>query len=80
MRKSESAGVLARVRTPMDKLAPRHTLFISQRESERKRGRERERKGDKEEERCTIWFFLLLKGMTGALAQFSYLVFIIKFQ
>ncbi len=33
--------------------------------SERERGRER----------CRIWLFLFLKGMTGALAPFSYLVF-----
>ncbi len=37
----------------------------------------RERKREKEGERCRIWpelLFLFLKGMTGALAPFSYLV------
>ncbi len=36
--------------------------------------RERERERGKERERCRIWLFLFLKGMTGALAPFSYLV------
>jgi hypothetical protein len=42
-----------------------HALFTSQRERERERKR-------RERERCRIWLFL--KGMTGALAPFSYLV------
>ncbi len=29
---------------------------------------------ERERERCRIWLFLFLKGMTGALAPFSYLV------
>jgi hypothetical protein len=48
-----------------------HPLYRSEREGvkrERKRGRERERKKENEKERV---FF---KGMTGALAPFSYLV------
>ncbi len=44
-------------------------LHQSEREREIKRERERER------ERCRIWLFLFLKGMTGALAPFSYLVY-----
>ncbi len=40
------------------------------RESERERKREKE--GGRERERCKIF----LKGMTGALAPFSYLVYI----
>ncbi len=57
--------MLARVRTPSSPV----------RERERKRERERER----ERERCRIcpellFLFLFLKGMTGALAPFSYLV------
>ncbi len=61
-----------------------------ERERKRERGRERERKrlcekeGEREEEREVIEFisllstmaaFLFLKGMAGALAPFSYLVF-----
>jgi hypothetical protein len=49
--KAESAGVLARVCTPMDRLAPRHTLFIGQRERERERESEREGEREKERER-----------------------------
>jgi hypothetical protein len=53
-----------------------HTLFTGQRERGREReregGRERERK--KERERCPELLFLVLKGKTGALAPFSYLV------
>jgi hypothetical protein len=48
-----------------------HTLLTDQRESKRKGERERKRGGG---ERCRIWLFLFLKGMTGALAPFSYLV------
>jgi hypothetical protein len=57
--------MLARVRTPSSPV----------RESESERERERERK--KERERCRICpelLFLFSKGMTGALAPFSYLV------
>jgi hypothetical protein len=53
-----------------------------EKEGERERGREIEREGDRERggerkrerERCIIWLFCFLKGMTGALAPFSYLV------
>jgi hypothetical protein len=52
-----------------------HTLFSSQRERERgrekERKREREREGESERERNMM---AALKGMTGALAPFSYLV------
>jgi hypothetical protein len=66
-----------------------HTLFTGQRERERDwifmlarvrtpsstvRERERERERKRERERCRIWLFLFLKGMTGALAPFTYLV------
>ncbi len=45
------------------------------RERGRKRERERERKREREKERENIVaLFLFLKGMTGALAPFSYLV------
>ncbi len=56
-----------------------HTLLTGQRERERGRGRERERVRDRKRERCRICpelLFLFLKGMTGALVPFSYLVFI----
>ncbi len=42
-----------------------HTLFTGQSKRERKRERERVRERE---------LFLVLKGMTGALAPFSYLV------
>ncbi len=44
--------------------------------SERERGSEWERKreGGREREKCRIWLILFLKGMTGALTPFSYLV------
>ncbi len=49
-----------------------------ERERERERGRERKReretKREKERERCSELLFLVLKGKTGALAPFSYLV------
>ncbi len=48
-----------------------HTLFIGQREGERERG-ERERKREGEKKRNREYSFL--KGMTGGLAPFSYLV------
>jgi hypothetical protein len=56
-----------------------HTLLTSQREKEKEKERERERKregeGEREiRERCRIWLFFE-KGMTGASAPFSYLVF-----
>ncbi len=45
-------------------------------EREIKRGRERKRDSEKEGERDTSWllYFYFFKGMTGALAPFSYLV------
>ncbi len=50
-----------------------HTLFTGQRETETERERKRER--ERERERiCSELLFLFLKGMTGALAPFSYLV------
>ncbi len=65
-----------------------HTLFTGQREKERERyiKRDRERGRDKERDRkrvrdrkreegrkrCRIWLFLILRGMTGASAPFSY--------
>ncbi len=59
-----------------------HTLFTGQREREREgeRGKEREREGKRGREikRCKICIellFLFLKGMMGALAPFSYLVY-----
>ncbi len=45
-----------------------HTLFTGHIKRERERKRERKRERDKERE------YLFLKGMTGALAPFSYLV------
>jgi hypothetical protein len=64
----------------MDKRSPKgctHPLYRSERERERvskweeekvrQRGRKREREGERERE------YLFLKGMTGALAPFSYL-------
>ena len=36
--------------------------------------RKRERERERERERCPEMLFLILKGMTGALAPFSYLV------
>ncbi len=54
------------------------TLFNGQREREvKERERERERERGREREKCRICpelLFLFLKGMTGALAPFSYLV------
>ncbi len=53
-----------------------HALFTSQRERE-KREKEKEREREREIERCRKFselLFLFLKGMTGALAPFSYLV------
>ncbi len=51
-------------------LARVNTLFTGQRERERKGERERERKIE----------YLFLKGMTGAMAPFSYLVVNINFR
>jgi hypothetical protein len=53
-----------------------HTLFTDQtdRERERERAGEREREREKERETCPELLFLLFKGVTGALAPFSYLV------
>jgi hypothetical protein len=57
-----------------------HTLFTSQREREskrerkRKREREKEIQREKERERERKREYLFLKGMTGALAPFSYQV------
>ncbi len=51
---------------------------MRKREREKDRERERKREREKERERCRICpelLFLLLKGMTGALAPFSYLVY-----
>jgi hypothetical protein len=56
-----------------------HTLFTGQRERDKERERERGREGERERGRgrknCPELLFLFLKGMTGALAPFSYLVF-----
>ncbi len=51
----------------------------SEKEEERLREIKREKEGEREKEReiCRIWygcFILILKGMTGALTLFSYLV------
>jgi len=46
-----------------------YTLFTGQREREREGERKRERESQRERE------YLFLKGMTGALAPFSYLVY-----
>ncbi len=56
---------------------PAHPLHRSKRERKRER-KKREGERQKESERCGICpelLFLFLKGMTGALAPFSYLVF-----
>jgi hypothetical protein len=63
-----------------------HTLFTGQRERDKERekgrekGREIKREGERERERERFrifpeLLFLFLKGMTGALAPFSYLEF-----
>ncbi len=44
------------------------------REGDGEREKERERVRMRERERCPELLFLFLKGMTGALAPFSYLV------
>jgi hypothetical protein len=43
---------------------------VRKRERERERGREREKEGERERKRE----YIFLKGMTGALAPYSYLV------
>ncbi len=58
-----------------------HTLFTGQREKERERRRERERErkregGRERERKREEREYLFLKGMPGALAPFSYLVYI----
>jgi hypothetical protein len=58
-------------RSPMDKGCA-HPLHWSERESEKEGGRESEKEGGRERERESICY---LKGMTGALAPFSHLVF-----
>jgi hypothetical protein len=62
---AESAGVLARVRTPSSPVRDR------EREREKEKEKERERMRERERERCRTWLFLFLKGMTGVLAPFS---------
>jgi hypothetical protein len=47
----------------------------SEKEGEREIEKEGERESEKEGERARELLFLFLKGMTGALAPFSYLVF-----
>jgi hypothetical protein len=42
---------------------------------ERARERERERERERDVEYCSEFLFLFLKGMAGALAPFSYLVY-----
>ncbi len=59
---------MKRVRTASSQVRERDRV----REKERERGRERERERGKEN--CPELLFLALKGMTGALAPFSYLV------
>ncbi len=61
-----------------------HRLHWSERERERERERKREKERERERkrERCRICpelLFLFLKGMTGAMAPFSYLVFYINY-
>jgi hypothetical protein len=56
-----------------------HPLHQSEREIKREREREREGEREKEKEvnmyfNCLELLFLFLKGMTGALAPFSYLM------
>ncbi len=57
--------MLVRVYTPSS---------LEKRKRERKREREKERKRERERERERKREYLFLKGMTGALAPFSYLV------
>ncbi len=66
------------MRTPSSPIRERERERDIKREGERERERERERKREREGERGgereRALIFLFLKGMTGALAPFSYLV------
>jgi hypothetical protein len=64
-----------RVRTPSPYKSEREKEGERERGREREKegGRERKREGEREREKCPE-LFLFLKGMTGALAPFSYLV------
>jgi hypothetical protein len=73
--------MLARVRIPSSLVRERERERERWRERERERGRERERKREREREKereicriCPELLFFFLKGMTGALAPFGYLV------
>ncbi len=75
--------MLARVCTPSSsvrEIERRREIWRErgrEREGERDGGKEGERERERERERCRICpklLFLFLKGMTGALATFSYLV------
>jgi hypothetical protein len=61
-----SLSPVNRVRTPSSP--------VRERERERQRQRKREGEGERGRERCPELLFLSLKGMTGALAPFSYQV------
>jgi hypothetical protein len=63
----------------MRKQKVRACLQVCALQREREREREREKDRRRERERCRIWLFLFLKGMTGALAPFGYLVCIYIF-
>jgi hypothetical protein len=66
------------MRTPSSPVRERERGRERERERERVRKREREKDRERERERCRICpelLFLFLKGMTGALAPFSYLVY-----
>ncbi len=52
-----------------------HILFTGHTEIENDKEGEREGERGRKRERCRILLFLFLKGKTGALAPFSYLVF-----
>ncbi len=64
---------MKRVLTPYSPVREREREREREKEREGKRERGRERGSKKEGERERI-FILILKGMTGALAPFSYLV------
>jgi hypothetical protein len=69
--------MLARVSTPSSPVRERERERERETKREGERERERERQRGRERERCRICpelLFLLLKGMAGALAPFSYLV------
>ncbi len=80
MRVGGQAGVHAVYLQGCTHFVHAHTLFIDERDGgEREKKRERETDREKKRERCRICpelLFLFLKGMTGALAPFSYLVYI----